>query len=85
MTRSFELDHTYLQREQKKGVPAWLTLAAYLGVGGISFAPGLRGRFGLARLSASAAARRARHPSAPAQARSRAARERKPKTRPATV
>ena len=37
MTRSFQLDHSLLQREQKKGVPAFLTLVAYLGVGGISF------------------------------------------------
>ena len=38
MTRTFELDHQLLQREQKKGVAGWLTLAAYLGVGGISLA-----------------------------------------------
>src|SRR4029453_2944211 len=35
--RSFELDRQLLQREQKKGVAGWLTLVAYLGVGGISF------------------------------------------------
>jgi hypothetical protein len=50
MTRSFELDHHLLQREQKKGVPAWLTLTAYLGVGGISFALIFVVGFGLARL-----------------------------------
>jgi hypothetical protein len=36
MTRTFVLDHKNLQREQKPDVPGWLTLAAYLGVGGIS-------------------------------------------------
>jgi hypothetical protein len=50
MTRSFELDHHLLQREQKKGVPAFLTLAAYLGVGGISFALIFVVGWGLARL-----------------------------------
>jgi hypothetical protein len=50
MTRSFELDHHLLQREQKKGVPAFLTLAAYLGVGGISLALIFVVGFGLARL-----------------------------------
>jgi hypothetical protein len=50
MTRSFQLDHHLLQREQKKGVPAWLTLAAYLGVGGISFALIFVVGWGLARL-----------------------------------
>src|SRR4051795_6090399 len=50
MTRSFVLDHKNLQREQKPGVPGWLTLAAYLGVGGISFALIFVVGFGLARL-----------------------------------
>ena len=50
MTRSFELDHSLLQREQKKGVPAFLTLAAYLGVGGISFVLIFVVGWGLARL-----------------------------------
>src|SRR4051794_21658537 len=50
MTRSFQLDHSLLQREQKKGVPAFLTLAAYLGVGGISFALIFVVGWGLARL-----------------------------------
>ena len=50
MTRSFELDHQLLQREQKKGVPAFLTLAAYLGVGGISFVLIFVVGWGLARL-----------------------------------
>ena len=31
-TRTFELDKKLLQREQKPGVPKWLTLAAYLAV-----------------------------------------------------
>jgi hypothetical protein len=38
MTREFILDKENLQREQKDDVPGWLTLAAYLGVGLISFA-----------------------------------------------
>jgi hypothetical protein len=50
MTRSFQLDHHLLQREQKKGVPAFLTLAAYLGVGGISFSLIFVVGWGLARL-----------------------------------
>jgi hypothetical protein len=50
MTRSFQLDHSLLQREQKKGVPAFLTLAAYLGVGGISFALICVVGWGLSRL-----------------------------------
>ena len=50
MTRSFELDHQLLQREQKKGVPGFLTLVAYLGVGGISFALIFVVGWGLARL-----------------------------------
>jgi len=50
MTRSFQLDHHLLQREQKKGVPAWLTLVAYLGVGGISLALIFAVGWGLARL-----------------------------------
>ena len=50
MTRAFELDHSLLQREQKKGVPAFLTLVAYLGVGGISFALIFAVGWGLSRL-----------------------------------
>ena len=50
MTRTFELDHQLLQREQKKGVAGWLTLAAYLGVGGISFCADPRRRLGPGRL-----------------------------------
>jgi hypothetical protein len=38
MTREFILDKENLQREQKDDVAGWLTLAAYLGVGLISFA-----------------------------------------------
>jgi hypothetical protein len=37
MSREFVLDKENLQREQKEGVAGWLTLAAYLGVGLISF------------------------------------------------
>jgi hypothetical protein len=51
MTRSFELDHQLLQREQKKGVPGFLALVAYLGVGGISFALIFVVGWGLARLN----------------------------------
>ena len=50
MTRAFQLDHQLLQREQKKGVPAFLTLAAYLGVGGISFSLIFVVGWGLSRL-----------------------------------
>ena len=50
MTRAFVLDHKNLQREQKPDVPGWLTLVAYLGVGGISFALIFVVGFGLARL-----------------------------------
>ena len=50
MTRTFELDHQLLQREQKKGVASWLTLVAYLGVGGISLCLILIVGWGLARL-----------------------------------
>src|SRR5262245_57450521 len=49
-TRTFELDHHLLQREQKRGVAGWLTLAAYLGVGMISFCLILVVGWGLARL-----------------------------------
>jgi hypothetical protein len=38
MSREFVLDKDNLQREQKDDVPGWLTLAAYIGVGGISLA-----------------------------------------------
>src|SRR3954465_1002757 len=50
MTRSFVLDHKNLQREQKPDVPGWLTLAAYLGVGLISFSLIFVVAWGLARL-----------------------------------
>jgi hypothetical protein len=49
-TRTFELDHQLLQREQKKGVAGWLTLAAYLGVGLISLALIFVVGWGLSRL-----------------------------------
>ncbi len=52
MTRAFVLDHKNLQREQKPNVPGWLTLAAYLGVGLISFALILVVGWGLGRLEA---------------------------------
>jgi hypothetical protein len=48
--RTFELDHQLLQREQKKGVAGWLTLAAYLGVGLISLALIFVVGWGLSRL-----------------------------------
>jgi hypothetical protein len=50
-TREFVLDKRNLQREQKKDVPGWLTLAAYLGVGGISLALIVIVGWGLARLN----------------------------------
>ena len=50
VTRTFQLDRHLLQREQKKGVATWLTLAAYLGVGLISFCLILVVGWGLARL-----------------------------------
>jgi hypothetical protein len=50
MTREFVLDKENLQREQKEGVAGWLTLAAYLGVGAISFALIFVVGWGLARL-----------------------------------
>jgi hypothetical protein len=50
MTRTFELDHELLQREQKKGVAGWLTLFAYLGVGLISLSLIFVVGWGLARL-----------------------------------
>ena len=49
-SRTFVLDHKNLQREQKPDVPGWLTLAAYLGVGGISFLLIIVVGWGLARL-----------------------------------
>src|SRR3954452_9538377 len=49
-TRPFVLDHKNLQREQKPDVPGWLTLAAYLGVGAISFALIFVVGWGLGRL-----------------------------------
>jgi hypothetical protein len=51
MTRTFVLDHKNLQREQKPDVPGWLTLAAYIGVGGISLALIAIVGWGLARLN----------------------------------
>ena len=81
MTRSFELDHQLLQREQKKGVPAFLTLAAYLGVGGISFALIFVVGWGLARLERLGGKPIRRSPK-PVAAREP---KQKPDTRPATV
>ena len=82
MTRSFVLDHKNLQREQKPDVPGWLTLVAYLGVGGISFSLIFVVGFGLARLDRSGAGPPgAAAPSGTASAGKR----RKPGTRPATV
>jgi hypothetical protein len=50
MTRSFVLDHKNLQREQKPGVPGWLTLVAYLSVGAVSLALIFVVGWGLGRL-----------------------------------
>ncbi len=80
MTRSFQLDHSLLQREQKKGVPAFLTLAAYLGVGGISFSLILVVGWGLARLE-----RQGGKPPRPQEERAPWRPKRKTGTRPATV
>jgi hypothetical protein len=84
MTRAFQLDHQLLQREQKKGVPGFLTLAAYLGVGGISFALIFVVGWGLARLD-----RRGGGPRTPSAERAGPgpAKQERPKrgTRPATA
>ncbi len=81
MTRAFVLDHKNLQREQKPDVPGWLTLAAYLGVGGISFALIFVVGWGLARLE-----RLGGEPPRGSAERSGARRpERKARTRPATA
>ena len=50
MSREFVLDKDNLQREQKGDVPSWLTLAAYIGVGGISLALIAMVAWGLTRL-----------------------------------
>ena len=81
MSRSFVLDHKNLQREQKPDVPGWLTLVAYLGVGGISFALIFVVGFGLARLERLGDKPR-RGSAAPSGARRP---DRKPGTRPATA
>src|SRR3954454_14651725 len=81
MTRSFVLDHKNLQREQKPGVPGWLTLAAYLGVGGISFSLIFVVGFGLSRLDR----RGSGPPGAAAPSEAAATKRRKPGTRPATA
>ncbi len=81
MTRAFQLDHSLLQREQKKGVPGFLTLAAYLGVGGISFALIFVVGWGLARLER-LGGRPIRRSPKPASARKP---KRKTETLPATV
>jgi hypothetical protein len=62
ITRSFVLDHKNLQREQKPDVPGWLTLAAYLGVGAISFALIFVVGWGLARLDRRGGGPRGRSP-----------------------
>jgi hypothetical protein len=82
MTRSFQLDHHLLQREQKKGVPGFLTLAAYLGVGGISFALIFVVGWGLARLDRRIGGP---PPAAPAGARAGRGKRPKPRGRPAPV
>ncbi len=81
MTRSFQLDHSLLQREQKKGVPGFLTLAAYLGVGGISFALIFVVGWGLARLERFGGRPTSRSP----QRRTAREPKRKTGTRPATA
>jgi hypothetical protein len=79
-TRPFVLDHKNLQREQKPDVPGWLTLVAYLGVGGISLALIFVVGFGLARLDE----RGGGPPAAPsAEGAGRDRKPRKPRTRPA--
>jgi hypothetical protein len=81
MTRSFQLDHSLLQREQKKGVPGFLTLAAYLGVGGISFALIFVVGWGLSRLE-----RFGGKPRSPSPQSTEARKpKRKTRTRPATA
>jgi hypothetical protein len=79
-TRSFTLDKQLLQREQKPGVPGWLTWAAYLTVGGLAafmllvIAWSLRTAAGRGRMSGprppSPARRRPTHGSAVAGAQS---------------
>ena len=83
MTRSFELDHHLLQREQKKGVPSFLTLAAYLGVGGISFALIFVVGWGLARLDRLGGKPPSRSPERAGAGGKQPGRGRKPGTRPA--
>jgi hypothetical protein len=86
MTRSFELDHHLLEREQKKGVPAWLTLAAYLGIGGISFALIFVVGFGLARLERLGGGPPSESPERTGAGRAEKGEKRaKPGTRPATA
>jgi hypothetical protein len=83
MTRAFVLDHKNLQREQKPDVPGWLTLAAYLGVGGISFALiGVVG-WGLARLQDRSGGPPGRSAEPAAEGSGQGRRRRKPGTRPA--
>jgi hypothetical protein len=83
MTRSFVLDHKNLQREQKPDVPGWLTLAAYLGVGAISFSLIFVVGWGLARLDRLGGG----PPQSPAPAGAGQPRRKraKPGTRPATA
>ncbi|HEX3562334.1 MAG TPA: hypothetical protein VHU24_05800 [Solirubrobacterales bacterium] len=85
MTRSFQLDHHLLQREQKKGVPAWLTLAAYLGVGGISFALIFVVGWGLARLDRFAGGPPGRSAERAGTGRAKRKRSKEPGGRPATA
>jgi hypothetical protein len=85
MTRSFVLDHKNLQREQKPGVPGWLTLAAYLGVGGISFALIFVVGWGLARLDRLGGGPPRRSAKPRAESAEKRRRRKKPGTRPATA
>jgi hypothetical protein len=78
------LDHKNLQREQKPNVPSWLTLAAYIGVGLISFSLIFVVGWGLSRLSSHGSGPPAAPEGAPGTA-GRGRKRRKPGTRPATV
>jgi uncharacterized membrane protein YeaQ/YmgE (transglycosylase-associated protein family) len=83
MTRTFVLDHKNLQREQKPDVPGWLTLVAYLGVGGISFALIIAVGFGLARLERRGGEPPSPSPATPEPGRGKTGRGRDLETRPA--
>jgi hypothetical protein len=81
-SRTFVLDHKNLQREQKPDVPGWLTLVAYLGVGGISLVLIFVVGWGLARLESRGGGPPAPEEKPAATAR-KPAQRRKPKPAPA--